>query len=156
MKFTIHPFEGVELDDKGLIEFGMHWSKVRQFFDEPHGRPGDSEGTYIDSWLAGSIQLVYDASFCLELCQFSRNAGISIFFREHELLNIPYIQLIPQLESSGIYLEPKRFTESLVSFDNGFAVGIAYPESDGESEVAPWVFVAKKGYPTISREPAAA
>ncbi|MEO0683784.1 MAG: hypothetical protein AAFY76_01720 [Cyanobacteria bacterium J06649_11] len=157
MKFIIHPFEGVELEGKGLIKFGMHSSEVRQFFEEPYEVVRRGTETCIeDHWVESSIQFHYDENEVLRAAQFCPQSGNYVHFRTWELLSVPYAELITHLQNSGIALEPKQFTESLISYEFGFAVGMAYPEFNGQETLPPWIFVAEKNYPTISRENAAA
>jgi hypothetical protein len=152
MKFIIHPFEGVELEGKGLIEFGMHWSKVRQFFDEPpQGRPGDIKGTYIDHWENLGIQIEYDAQYQFESCTIPVRSGCSVNFKEHEILQRPYVQVIQGLEALGVQLIEVKFAECFDAINYGFSIGKSYPEEEYEDDdvTPPQIFIFRQGYRNV-------
>jgi len=145
MKIIIHPYKGIEIEGKGLIEFGMTRDKIQSFFDEkPEKRLlGKEENISKDMYYDNSLHFTYEFSGLLKSIEITE--PLNPFFQDQELLKTSYSQIESWFKTQDKNLEIED-GEGLTS--HKFGIGLWSPDyEEGDLEyIAESVFLFKKDY----------
>ena len=127
MNIIIHPYEGIEIENKGIIRFGMTREEVRNFFNEQERK------TYVkseyaqmptDAYYKSVLQFSYKKPGILQAILLTAGIG-KVFFLDKDILNdCSYSEAFNWLNRADTNLEIDE-KDDAISYKFGIVLGMS-------------------------------